>query len=134
MRPLSDELVEQGRVLRVDYCMNWTQIAKRLGLRTPDGIRRRLDLEYQEKRNQAAVACKKQNNYIERRRRPELTPQSKTSYHRGAGNVAHGGRAVPPPHVIEEAMRVATAELTLSMMQFGDPPPGRSALDRMRAS
>jgi hypothetical protein len=134
-KPLSVALVEQARVLRVNECLNWTQVAQRLGLRSTEGIRRRLDPAYREKQNakhaayQVGYEAKKRGEYV---KRPELARLAPGSYSRGAGNVARARSAVPPPHVIEEAEKVASAPRTLLMLQFGDPPPGRSALDRMR--
>ena len=125
-RPLSDELVEQARVLREQHCLNWSETARRLSLKSPEGIRRRLDPAYRAAKNAKCAAYSRGGG--ERRRRPELA--SGTGYHR-AGHV-DGGRAAPPAHVIAEAERAASAPRTLSMLQFGDPPPGRSALDRMR--
>lgn len=44
-----------------------------------------------------------------------------------------GGRSEPPPEVLEEANRAAMAPRTLTAIMFGDPPPGRRAIDRVRA-
>ena len=40
------------------------------------------------------------------------------------------GGPVPPRFVLEERERVEAHEPTLNEMYLGDPPPGRSALDR----
>lgn len=140
-KPLSDDIVEKARVLVFDRRLNWTAAARELGLRDSEGIRRRLDPEYRLKRNKQICASQKRRyrenysslGYKRAKSKPELTALPSGSYHRGAGNVT-SGKATPPAYVIEEAARVAAAPLTLSMQQFGDPPPGRSALDRMRSS
>jgi hypothetical protein len=38
----------------------------------------------------------------------------------------------PPAHVLEERDAAASLELTANMIVLGDPPPGRSMLDRAR--
>jgi hypothetical protein len=138
-RSIPDELIERARVLVFDQCLTWNAAARELGLSTSEGIRRHLDPKYRLKRNEQIAASAKRRYHENfsslghHKRRPELIPLPRGAYHRGPGNVIHSSPRAPA-HVLEEAERVRAAELTLSMHYFGDPPPGRSALDRTRGA
>jgi hypothetical protein len=60
--------------------------------------------------------------YRERRLRDYVRPEGTPRIHISAA---------PPPHVLEEAMRAMAAPRELTAILCGDPPLGRSALDRM---
>jgi hypothetical protein len=92
--------------LKVTRHIAWELIAEQLG-RSP-------------------VACKVQYNYQKRQKaRPKLEapPPAKLSHRLAKDAAAARAR--------EESIRVAPPTLTARI--FGDPPPGRSALDRKRA-
>jgi hypothetical protein len=79
-----------------------------------------------EQLGRSPVACKVQYNYQKRQKaRPKLEapPPAKLSHRLAKDAAAARAR--------EESIRVAP--LTLTARILGDPPPGRSALDRKRA-
>jgi hypothetical protein len=79
-----------------------------------------------EQLGRSPVACKVKYNYQKRqnaRPKVEAPPPAKLSHRLAKDAAAARAR--------EESIRVAP--LTLTARIFGDPPPGRSALDRKRA-
>ena len=67
---------------------------------------------------------------VDRRMRAGLYPIRARS--RSAENVHHVSSMDPPPHVAEEARRAYAQWRSITAEFCGDPPPGRSALDRLR--
>jgi hypothetical protein len=97
---LTDDERAAALALRAEGC-TWAETARRLGVGTT-ALRLGCDPEYRERR------------YAENRERDRR---------RAAGLVRE--RAVPPPAPV-----LVRGPVTLSQFWFGDPVPGRSALDR----
>lgn len=95
--------------------MAWEWIAREIGC-TPDTVRRRLDPEWRQVRNNGISQAK--------RARAEF---------RGDGYRIES-RPLAPPDALADRERRLLSDLTPNQMVLGDPAPGRSALDRMRGA
>ncbi len=70
----------------------------------------------------------------ERERAQRLADKEATAALRASGALAPSYSRAPPDHVIEEArFAMAAGPRDITAAAFGDPLPGRSALDRMRS-
>lgn len=86
-----------------------------------------------------AVKCKLRSLSFSKEKRAKLAKQIRSAQRASAVLCAGGGRDIPyvppseiaPPVVLQERDRAFARPLTLSAALLGDPPPGRSALDRM---
>lgn len=111
---LLDEAIELRR-----RGASWFDLRRALGLRSENGVRYRLDPEF-------AARMRFHNSVGGKRRRDER--RARRSIVVGSAGAAEHVR--PPPEVLAERDATLSLPRTLTSLLCGDPPPGRSALDR----
>lgn len=125
--PLSDEIVEQGRVLR-NSGLGWSTIARRLGLSATEGIQRRLDPDFHKRRNEYQAARARLKSGVKKYTHPAGREKVDPAETVGSASCQTGAR--PTQAMIDAAARRLLANRTITASLMGDPPPGHSALDK----
>jgi hypothetical protein len=112
MRALTPEIIEEARAIRRRHRVPWTRLARSLGVNCT-ALRRNLDDDFRESRNAEA------KRYREKNFRGVYTPGVRTHDERPS-----------PEALADRDRRLNDRPRSLTAMILGDPPPGRSALDR----
>lgn len=114
---ITDKQVERATKLLADG-HSWRAIAAEVGA-SHDGIRRRVDPKYRAMKNEASNKANRRYS---------------STYYGSTGVSANVHSKRPPEEVIAECAMAHARRRSLTAEVLGDPLPGRSALDKMRAA
>lgn len=119
MGKLASDQVREARKMR-DQGLPWTAIVAKLGVHK-ETIQRAVVAGFRDNINQRLRAAYRV------RANGGIPPEM---YARRTHKAPKDSKFEPPPQVIAESIAARSHPLTINQSMFGDPLPGRSALDR----